>query len=59
MPGGMSGLQIREGLIDGLWWVRLPFSSANIAAHLQQSCFATSLEMQKFDQTRSSAMAIP
>ncbi len=29
MPGGMSGLQIREGPIDGLWWVRLPFSSAN------------------------------
>lgn len=28
MPGGMSGLQIREGPIDGLWWVRLPFSSA-------------------------------
>ncbi len=59
MPGGMSGLQIREGLIDGLWWVRPPFPSAIIPAHLQQSCFTTSLEMKKFDQTRSSAMAMP
>jgi hypothetical protein len=28
VPGGASGLQIREGLFDGFWWVRLPFPSA-------------------------------
>jgi hypothetical protein len=30
VPGGASGLQIREGPRGGLWWVRLPFSSASI-----------------------------
>ena len=28
VPGGASGLQIREGPRAGLWWVRLPLSSA-------------------------------
>ena len=28
VPGGASGLQIREGPRAGPWWVRLPFSSA-------------------------------
>ena len=31
VPGGASGLQIREGPRAGLWWVRLPLSSANHA----------------------------
>jgi hypothetical protein len=28
VPGGASGLQIREGLQAGPWWVQLPLSSA-------------------------------
>src|ERR1039458_7493420 len=28
VPGGTSGLQIREGPRGGPWWVRLPLSSA-------------------------------
>ena len=32
VPGGASGLQIREGPRAGLWWVQLPLSSANLAA---------------------------
>jgi hypothetical protein len=30
VPGGASGLQIREGPRAGPWWVRLPLSSAKI-----------------------------
>ncbi len=30
VPGGASGLQIREGPRDGPWWVRLPLSSASV-----------------------------
>ena len=37
VPGGASGLQIREGPQDGLWWVRLPLSSATPSAHVSQS----------------------
>ena len=29
VPGGASGLQIREGSRDGPWWVQLPLSSAS------------------------------
>src|SRR5216683_5294844 len=29
VPGGASGLQIREGPPAGPWWVRLPVSSAS------------------------------
>ena len=32
VPGGASGLQIREGPRAGLWWVRLPLSSAILEA---------------------------
>ena len=30
VPGGASGLQIREGPRAGPWWVRLPLSSATL-----------------------------
>src|SRR5262249_46563467 len=33
VPGGASGLQIREGPRAGPWWVRLPFSSATFRDH--------------------------
>ena len=32
VPGGASGLQIRERPRAGLWWVRLPLSSAKSGA---------------------------
>ena len=31
LSGGTSGLQIREGLSYSPWWVRLPYSSANLS----------------------------
>ena len=37
VPGGASGLQIREGPSAGLWWVRLPLSSATVPSPLMRA----------------------
>ena len=37
VPGGASGLQIREGPRAGPWWVRLPLSSATFPSPLMRA----------------------
>src|SRR5262249_40883041 len=44
VPGGASGLQIRERPRAGLWWVRLPLSSATFPEQRMSAAFLDDLQ---------------